>query len=411
MKSIILAFVFAAAAWAQCGKMVPNPQTGKMDCVGTSATTAAGWTDNGTTVSTTRNVSVGNSVVDAVTGINNPVPALLPKWRLALAKVLTGQSDARILCIGDSTTAGYGAGTLTTDYTLYSYPQRLVALLNAHGIPAAMGMAVLVNDTTDTRWTIGAGWGQYAADFGFVRAIGGFSPAGNLVFAPTGGASYDKFDIYYLGGGGLGTLTATATGGTPVVQATGGGPGVISKFTATTGAAGAGKAVTISATGTVYIVAVETWLSTTNRVRVGNVGMPGATTTDWADSTEYGPVSAVIAGLPDLSFISLGINDAGASTLPVTLQTNLSTLITASKRSGDVVIITMPPSQTGLYATFEPQYQSVFTALSHTYSTPIVDIWNRFGGTYQASFMHDALHPNTSGYSDWALAVTAVLAP
>jgi hypothetical protein len=53
----------------------------------------------------------------------------LPHWRMALAKQRDGQKDAKILCVGDSITEGYGDTTTTTNLYADAYPARLVTLL------------------------------------------------------------------------------------------------------------------------------------------------------------------------------------------------------------------------------------------------------------------------------------------
>ena len=67
----------------------------------------------------------------------------LQKWRRAKGRVRAGVANARIHCVGDSTTFGYGAkriglrcGSQTGGWMAACYPQRLTDYLNKGGITA-----------------------------------------------------------------------------------------------------------------------------------------------------------------------------------------------------------------------------------------------------------------------------------
>lgn len=377
-----------------------------------------GVTSNGAGgLNVTGTLQVGTTVLDPLLGASDPTASLLPKWRLALANVLTGTGDAKILFIGDSTTAGlFGDGSDAASAAYRAYPARLVALLNARGIPAAMGLAVpAAVGQTDNRWAGGTGWTQ-AGSFGFgLTDWTANAPAGALVFTPGAAAgSYDSFDVYYMSAPGRGTLTMTATGGTPVVVNLAVAGNGILHSTVVAASAGTSNAVTMTSTGGLSeIVGVEPFLSTAKKVRVGNAGSGGRTTNQWALPTgAYYGTAAIAAYAPNLSITSLGINDAGASVVAATVSANMQTIITAEKISGDAVILTMPPSSAlsgAQYPAFEATYQPIFKALSVSNNIPIVDYWTRLGGVYQAAFMSGVLHPNAAGYFDMASAVDALL--
>jgi lysophospholipase L1-like esterase len=107
----------------------------------------------------------------------------------------------------------------------------------------------------------------------------------------------------------------------------------------------------------------------------------------------------------------LGVNDAIASTGWSTVGTNLTTLITAEQVSGDAVLLTPPPTSissgvTALLATYEPGYQT----LARTLNIPIVDIYARWGSTYQGvKWTVDGTHPTVAGYQDIAGALWALI--
>jgi lysophospholipase L1-like esterase len=180
--------------------------------------------------------------------------------------------------------------------------------------------------------------------------------------------------------------------------------------TVTAASASTSNTVTIAATGgPVYVSGIDSYLAGTKKVRVGNVGVPGSTSAQWASDVALTGLSYIRGYAPDLMFIPIGINDARDSVSPATLQANLAAIIVAAQVSGDAVLMTMPPSFGAPYTTFEPQYQAVYRTLSATYNVPIVDIYGRFGGVWQTAFMFDALHPNNYGYWDIAGAVSTFL--
>jgi hypothetical protein len=344
--------------------------------------------------------------------INDVLPGLLlPHWRLCVAKVLEGDGDCKLLPIGDSTTLGHGDSTTGTSVTAKSYPADLVAMLNARGIPAALGLArarpTVISGVSDNRWAPDVTWALFGTGgFGFaglgVMSNGGVGGAA-IVFTPGGSVPYDSFTVWYMPS--VGTLTAQATGGT-LVSVNAALPTGISSFTAVAGSAGTGNSVTISGTGTLLIVGVEPFHSTIRRVRVGTIGIGGSNTIEWSNSANaFSSLQAIQAYAPDLSIISLGINDAGI-VLPANFSTNMAAIATATKLSGDTILMSMPPSGS---VTTELPYQPVFRALAESTASPLVDVFARWGGIYQTALMFDNLHPNNYGYRDMAAAVNALL--
>jgi hypothetical protein len=140
-------------------------------------------------------------------------PAILINFRRAIAKVLDATSDAKVLCVGDSTTAGYGSSnTGTPQFT--SFPARLAYLLNSYVAPAAMGLGVPPTTSVavnDGRWSAGTGWASYAIGAGENASYLHTGPGtAALTYTPGGALATDTYDATSPGNG---TLTATATGG------------------------------------------------------------------------------------------------------------------------------------------------------------------------------------------------------
>jgi len=152
------------------------------------------------------------------------------------------------------------------------------------------------------------------------------------------------------------------------------------------------------------VVGAEPLLSTKAQILVGNAGVCRRKDGRLGlNSASFGGVPLIKAVAPDLCDISLYINDAGASTASSTVQTNLQTLITACKLSGDVILETVPPSPTPPYTTLEALYYPVIAALAASDNIPEMDIYARFGSAWNSTFMNGSttLHPNDQGY--WVL--------
>jgi lysophospholipase L1-like esterase len=358
---------------------------------------------------------VGTSSSSALTDLSNNTALLLPHWRKALANVRDGVSNARVLYVGDSTSSGIGSSLASSFPYLGSTSHRMAQLLNSSITPAVDGLGVppsVLSGNPDNRWNPGTGWTQ-ALSFGAGNgaAYEASSTAGNLVYTPS--VNCDGFYLYYLQGGGLGTLKATATGGSQATINTNGASSTLRSALISAGSASSSNTLTITnITANSYVVGVEPVLSSASQVLVGNAGVGSSTTTGWTLSpSSFGGIPLIKAVSPDLTIISLGINDAGASTSASTVQTNLQALITAGQVSGDVIIETWPPSSGSPYTTYEPLYLPVISSLAATNNIPVMDIYGRLGQTYNASFMHDNLHPNDEGYWDWAQGTLEMIVP
>jgi lysophospholipase L1-like esterase len=355
----------------------------------------------------------GGGVWGSITGtISNQIdlaiyPGVdLPKWRLALAKMRTGTSDARILAVGDSTTGGYDATS-----NAYTYPTQLANILKT-------AYTNVSSDFSDPATSLGQTT-YYALGTGWSGNVGGSISANSAgststTYTPGGSTTYDTFDVYYLCSSSSGTLTMQATGGSsvPVVTGTGTcGAAGVHKTTITAALPATTNAVTLSATsGTVYVIGVDPSLSTTTRIRVSNLGFSGAKTSDFYPVIGgYGFGYTLQTYAPDLCIIWLGVNDAGASVAATTYATNLAGIVTYCQASGDVILMTLVPSSGSPYTTYEPEYLSQVQSVAATSSLPIVDIWDRYKATWQTSFMSNALHPNNSGYLDIAGAISKIL--
>jgi|GEM_PF-6821517 len=329
----------------------------------------------------------------------------LGKWMRARARVTAGVADARVLCIGDSTTEGVGNDNFATFPERSAWPARMAQRFTAAGLPAADGFSVGKNahiaTVPDTRWTAGTGW-SLSNNYGVLGAsYMGTAPSGSLVWSD-GITIADTYDIYYIRNTGLGTITVTATGGTSVVQACTGAAG-IGKVTVSAGSASPANTISVSATGAlVGIVGIEPRRSTLKQVLVANWGFGGESAAFWASDAGAFDTSGVIAAYqPDLTLIKLGLNDADSVTSSQYIG-YLNTIKSWASAYGDVAFVTwaptIDPARLANQAEFIPALRTNFVGVN-----AVFDGYARVGSNaawVTAGLTTDNLHPNELGYID-----------
>src|ERR1700761_1714754 len=242
----------------------------------------------------------------------------LLNYRQALRNVQNGVSDAKLLFLGDSTTAGFNSGNV--NFPILGAPStKIISPLNYKNYPMAQGLGIPPsgNPQVDNRWVADSNWGHFT--FGFGGNADWQNSSGTvgtgLNYTPTGGLSYDSFDIYYIQSPGLGTFTATATGGAPTPVKAGSGPNAVVKTTVT-GTLSTTISLNIITTPGFpnHILGVEPFNSTVKRIRVGNAGTNMAQSGDYVlNSTSFGAIPCIKTYAPHLTIWNIGIND---STIP-----------------------------------------------------------------------------------------------
>jgi lysophospholipase L1-like esterase len=351
----------------------------------------------------------------------NRNPLLLPHWRAARSKVRAGTGNARILCIGDSTTFGNGSnGASTGDYKTLCYPTQLANLFNAAGINAnwnnflGNGVSPATSMNNDARVSkIGS-----PTDNSGATTVGGdltqvTSSANGVAFLPT--ANVDTFKIWYTTVSGGGSFTIDINGsGTQTINTN-----TSSGYTSTTITASLG-ANTLNwrgVSGNVFLAGVEAFDSSKKQITVLNGGWPGATIAN-INSTSFawssGSVLAAGTLAPDVTVINVGINDWNGGTSLSTFQSSMQTLITRVQTTGDAVLMTPNPSSTSGFASAATQqsFINVLYGLAQSNNIPLVDQFSRVVSYANASGLgldYDALHPNGAGYADMASAVYMML--
>lgn len=339
-------------------------------------------------------------------------PSRLRKWQVARGNVLSGVSNAKLACIGDSTTAGTGANATLNLARQTSYPAQLAAVLTSNGVTAGrqnfFGSANLTLSSFDSRFTTTGSQGAVNTTLG--GALQQMTGANTITWTPS--TSCDTWDVYSVKTGGTGAFTINVDGGSTLATVSGtSSPTIMVKTTVS----GSGAALNmVRSSGTCYVTGVSSYLAATKQVEVWNMGASGAKAANLAATTQpYSELNALAFYAPNLTILMLGINDWEASTDLSSWVANMQSVITTALISGDVVLMT--PVPTGQVATLAMQkrYVDAFYELAFYNRIPLVDNWTRWGeytALNTAGFFYDTLHPAGPGYSDIALNMSRALA-
>lgn len=352
--------------------------------------------------------------------VYNYRPGQLARTRIALANVRAGVADARIACIGDSTTRGTRSGGGTAQFVT-GYPVRLAELL------AATGLAVSTDNlwgqlasgslaTSDSRVAITGTLGNSGATLGgrlFVQTA-----ASSLTFS--GREQSSTLTLTYVQNTSTGTFSWQLDGGTATNVATAGAKAILR--------------VTIPATlglhnlrinwvsGSVNWLGMEMHDASRTKVRVWNMGWPSSQASgNWNVNSPnaWEPISAIGDPLfrPHCTIIDLGQNDLNATTpvTPAALRAALQSLIAAALVHGDVLLMTPAPSASSWdTANLQAAYRDVYYALADANDLVLIDNHVRTGpfAAALAAGFYDAgaeVHMSAAGYVEKASAAARLL--
>lgn len=349
-------------------------------------------------------------------------PAYLKKWRTSLGKVRSGQANARILLLGDSTTFGTGSNnTNTGNVKAQSYPTQMSGFINSLGVNAHWNSflsdgssAFETNHANDARITRGTGWTQASGTNG--QSVGGqmfensSSTANSLAFLPT--VNVDTFVVWYKTFSGGGTLSLDINGSGTITQSTNSASGIGS--VTITGSLGSDTLnIKWSSGGTIDICGVEAYDSSKKWIDLMNAGWAGSNSIDVSNSTNaWGPLNGLNAFSADLVIVDVGINDWNAAGSASAYKTNIQTLITQVVANGSSIILVTPaPTNPANGATIAAQtpFIDAMYALAVTNNLPLIDNYTRFGPAASNGTMYwtgNGVHPNMIGYADFATPIT-----
>lgn len=338
----------------------------------------------------------------------------LVKFRAGLARVVDGVGVCKVLCIGDSLTAGaYSNNSAVGDWRTLSYPSQLTNFLNSRNILAQRNSFMGAGDGNDYQHvpeiTLGTGWATNTNTY----SIGGqvFIASGattSLAFTPT--QNVDRFVIWYIQNGPLGKFKYNINGGSNTVVDTAG-AGAFQSVTISTSLAANTLNINWDSVDAVGIIGVEAYDSSQKKVSVINAGWSGSQASAWAlnNGSPWNTVTAVNTFAPDLVLLGLGGNEVVAKIPLDAYEDNMRVLIEGFLYNADVCLITPNPIDPGQYGIAESQqlYVDVQSNLAEEYGISIFDQYGRCGSfdKFNAAGMlysPDKLHPIGIGYSDAA---------
>jgi lysophospholipase L1-like esterase len=398
---------------------------------------------------TPRQVSTTGFTIDRADNLPNPIPFAwtatgittetvvppstrfnvigLPTWSAAVRAQKAGKRNARILCVGDSTTAGFGANgaSMVNNDKANSYPTLLAGILTARGSKASWSSFIgnastLVQNTYDNRIVTGASW-NYGANTagGFTQRSSGTATA--FTFTPT--EQWDTAEIYVFKGE-VTAQNAIIAGIDGVDKATistmyyNASPGYV--FPDIIGGVSPGVHVLnlrgVHATGAVHVLGAIAYNSTVKEITVVNAGWSGGRSIDWSSGTEaFSPTPVIAPYNPDLVILNLGINDANGSVVESAYMAQMQTIINGIKATGADILFVIPNACDPSFMSTRLESLSLqMLELINRNSLKYIDLRATLGTYAQAvaaGWMRDGAHPNAAGYAKIAEAIADAIFP
>jgi lysophospholipase L1-like esterase len=335
----------------------------------------------------------------------------LPAWARKRMLATLAQGPCRVLCVGDSTTAGVYSDSYTTATGSAnqggpnSYPAQLAKRLTAMGIPAEYSFCLPGHGgNDDSRWSLGT-WGYAAYGAGMNAAITSATAGQTATVTPTNVAN--TYIVYFFGDSGTGVFTAQATGGVSVsintVETT---AGIYGSAVVTASATASTNTITFTNTsGTVFVVGVESSDSANpNKVRIMGAGVGGSKATVWNNTSGPGALNFIKGIAPDLTIISLGVNDGAVPDTTANVLAAVNSIAATAAASGDVLLMSAVPHDS---VTAVDGYNAAYKGTGKPYA----DLQARWGnkGPVMGLMTTDNTHPNALGYGDMATLVANTL--
>lgn len=352
------------------------------------------------------------------TGQLLPNAAQATAWHQAIGRVMSGAGDATLLCEGDSILAGLFTNQIGPGPTIEL--ERVLA--GALGIPVTDGLAIPTAGSLagpDNRWAAGAGWTQGSAFFpgnswGGVTAAGGqtiwngaAAAGGSLVFQPrVGTPNGDNMDVYSIGG----SFSVNFQLGTDTVL------GSLSGLQKTTvsGASTSRPLCTVHApTGLgCFIIGVDTRLSTTPTLRVGNASTTssstggGATAAGWTNTSGAAgsqPQQCVSFYNPDVVLVNISEpNDLGQGLTTAQTIANWTTILNVARAckggAGGAVFSSQNPCNPNTAPTAtQAAYWAACAAFCAANRVPYIDLFSNLNGASNGFAVLAAMNPSYYG--------------
>ncbi len=372
----------------------------------------------------------------------------LPTWSAAVRAQRSGMRPARVLCLGDSTTAGFGAyaTSAVTNDKAGSYPTQLAQILAARGTPASWANWIGNGNTPqfntyDHRVAFTTGWGLSNADTplsvghtlgGFALRTGVTQGQGKLTFDTI--SAVDTVEVYFLMrapavASSFVGFTVDVDGvdfGTYITSFDNDNPGGIIKVTVPTALGRRTIGIrSYATTDRVYCLGMIGYDSSAKEASVVNCGWGTSRAADWNNSHNraWSPLKSLERLDPDLCILNLGINDSIQDSPAIAAQRvqkeaymrDMQAIIDACRSSGSDVLLVVPNQIGNQYAGYLDRFVPFIQELASRNGLPLVDIQGVLGSTWEianaAGYMRDSAHPNAAGYEVIAEAIADVIMP
>lgn len=352
-----------------------------------------------------------NNALLARQSLFNFKPSNTRKLRRALDNVTTKTANGIIAIVGDSTSAGDGAGTGTNGFVgarPLTPARRMAALLNSTvnaqevAFTGDGGIGAVPYASYDPRAVLNSGWA-----FNGGLTFGGFyfdnsTTTNALAFTPT--QSFDTIVYYYAQSSGRGAFTVDVDGGAALDTRDANSSTAMVKRTLTTTLGSHTINFKRTSGGGVDILGVTVYNSAAPVLDIWNLGNSGTTVSSWQSVVNpWAPFNSVPALGADCYIIDLGINDWINSTDPTAFTNSYQALITSYKAVGDVILCNPVPRDITLTtAANQSIYANIIKSLAMSNDLPLIDFRNSFE-SYEISnplgIYFNGTHPNALGYN------------
>lgn len=348
-------------------------------------------------------------------GITNQTRANTDRWRAARGKVQANVANGRILCVGNSITAGYNStGVAVTNPASLSYPTQLAQILtndfrlNASWQSWCGGQNIADFNFQDNRIVMGSwansGLGTFGGNALTLSAAGtlmSFTPTipvdtvevlalrnstnVRITIAVDGGATLNTYNPFAAGSGAIGTSGPIALGtlASHAIQAN------------------------VSAAQASFLSGMIAYNSAAKEISVLRAGWQGATAASFNTSPWF-YTDGIKVVAPDLTLIAATRNDATNVTNVTAYKASLQSVIDAAIISGDVIMVIEPMGNVAP-AAYAAYTQAVYD-LATLNSLPVIDftiLWDVYANV--SSWYTDTTHPAGFGYADMARQIANVL--